>query len=109
MTKTLKSLTLGLALLAGSASADARSDAYTKMMYLFNVGHAPIAHDLANCPVYWASESQLFAINEATTPAALDAAMDNIFQTTPNAVICVVEVATRYDLLDVDIPGLFYQ
>lgn len=105
MKKTLTAVTLGLVLAANSAAADARSAAYEKMMTLFGAGQATLAHEFANCPVYHANERQLYGIIEAGSEAEMDAALDAVFENSPAAVNCVIEVINRYDLLDGALPG----
>ena len=104
MKKTLTAATLGLVIAATSASANARNYAYENLMGFFGAGQATLAHEFANCPVYHATEHQLYAIGAASNEAQMNAALDAVFESSPNAVNCVVEVINRYDLLE-DLPG----
>lgn len=104
MKKTLSVVTLGLVVAATSASANARTHAYENLMTFFGAGQATLAHEFANCPVYHATEHQLYAIGAAATDAQMDAAIDAVFESSPAAINCVIEVINRYDLLD-DVPG----
>ena len=104
MKKTLTAAALGLVVAATSAHANARTHAYENLMGFFNAGQATLAHEFANCPVYWASERQLYAIGAASSEAEMDVALDAVFESSPNAVNCVIEVINRYDLLE-DLPG----
>jgi hypothetical protein len=105
MKKTLTAVTMGLVLAATSANANARTYAYENLMGFFGVGQATLALEFANCPVYWASENQLFAIGAASNEPEMDAALDAVFQSSPNAVNCVIEMINRYDLLDWQLPS----
>ncbi len=104
MKKTLTAVTLGLIVAGTSANANARNYAYENLMGFFGAGQAVLAHEFANCPVYHATEHQLYAIGAAANDAQMDAAIDAVFESSPAAVNCVIEVINRYDLL-ADLPG----
>lgn len=104
MKKTVTAVAMGLVLAATSANANARNYAYENLMGFFGAGQATLAHEFANCPVYHATEHQLYAIGAARSEAQMDAAIDDVFESSPAAVNCVIEVINRYDLLS-DLPG----
>ena len=88
---------------ATTAAADYRPNnyAYEATMQSFGAGQNILAHELANCPVRHGSNAELYSIVNSTGQAREDA-MNVVFDDNPAAVVCILEVLVRYDLVTIE-------
>lgn len=95
--KTL--ITLALIATASTAAADYQPYNYAYEATMMTLGsNDTLAHEFANCPVRSGSKDQLFAISQSTGQAR-ENAINAVFEASPAAVGCLLEVLLRYDLI----------
>lgn len=93
-------MTTALIVAASTAAAEYMpyNDAYEATMETLGGGQNVLAHELANCPVRSGSRAQLYSVIQSTGQAREDA-LNAVFDSSPAAVGCVIEVLLRYDLI----------
>lgn len=97
--KTL--ITLAMIATASTAAADYKAYNYAYEATMQTLGsNDTLAHEFANCPVRSASQDQLVAISQSTGQSR-ENAINSVFESSPAAVGCLLEVLLRYDLITV--------